>query len=120
MKKNDPQYIGWLLTMNDRAVERAMVVLYERQEECERASGTTTKSNGRGFSAYDASKGTYYAKWVLSGKRLTGRFLEHARTMSKRYIRQLAEAATERMEAQAAEDLVAAALEREAIQAESN
>lgn len=82
-----------LLLTNDRAVERAMVVLFERQTASEQSAHSTTESNGRGFSAFDAKSGTYYAQWVMSGRRLSGRFLTKARVMSLRYARQLLEVA---------------------------
>lgn len=80
-----------LLAGNNRAVERAMVALYQRQTVAEQRTSSTTESNGRGFNAFHAERGTYYAKWVLSGRRLTGRHLEAARRMACHYARQLAE-----------------------------
>lgn len=105
MAKNDPDYIRWLLTMNDRAVERAIVAIYNRQTEDEKREGDTRHTNGIGFSGADARLGTYYAKWVLKGNSLTGNHLMKARLMAHKYVRQLAEIATAR-------------IEREAIQAE--
>jgi hypothetical protein len=114
MAKNDPDYIKWLLNMNDRAVERAIVAIYNRQTADEQSAQDTKHSNGIGFSGADARLGSYYAKWVLSGKNLTGNHLMKARMMSYKYVRQLSEIATARiMQAQADERV-----EREAIQAE--
>lgn len=97
MKKNDPDYIKWLLDMNNRAVERAMVAIYNRQDADEKSAESTLKLNGRGFSAFDARKGTYYARWVLSGRNLSGHHLEKARAMAHKYVKQLAEVATEKL-----------------------
>lgn len=83
--------IKLLLMSSDRAVERAMCALYRRQTVAEQHAASTTESNGKGFNAFHAERGTYYAKWVLSGRRLTGRHLVAARTMACRYSRQLAE-----------------------------
>jgi hypothetical protein len=94
-----------LLLNNDRAVERALVVLFERQTEEEQSSGTTNASNRKGFSAFHAKQGTYLAKWILSGKRLSGRFMEQGRKMACYYAGQLAEAANDRAAAKAAADL---------------
>ena len=80
-----------LLAGSDRAVERAMVALYQRQTVGEQRTSSTTESNGRGFNAFHAERGTYYAKWVMSGKRLTGYHLDRARKMACHYARQLAE-----------------------------
>lgn len=82
-----------LLTTNDRAVERAMVVLYDRQTTDEKQVSDTRHSNQRGFSAAHASKGSYYARWVLGGRHLTGRHLENARKIALRYTAQLLEQA---------------------------
>lgn len=87
---NKAQVIA-LLMSNDRAVDRAMVALYNRQTVGEQRTSSTTESNGRGFNAFHAERGTYYAKWVLSGRRLTGKHLASARQMACHYARQLAE-----------------------------
>lgn len=105
-----------LLMSNDRAVERAIIVLVSRQTTSEVGSGATTESNGRGFSAYHASTGTYLAKWILNlpstatahqveqaaflflasnmhGRPLTGRFLEKGRKCALFHHKQLVEVA---------------------------
>lgn len=87
------EQIKSLLLSSDRAVERAMCALYARQTADERSSGTTQHLNGRGFNAFDANTGSYYARWVQSGRRLTGRHLVKARAMALRYLGQLAEVA---------------------------
>jgi hypothetical protein len=94
-----------LLMTNDAAVGRALVVLLSRQTAGEAAMGATVESNGRGFTAFNASTGTYIAKWVLgvssnatqrevdvamvrflasngTGRAITGRFLEKARKIA--------------------------------------
>ncbi len=96
--KNDPDYIRWLLLMNDRAVEKAIVAIYNLQTEDEKSSNDTRHSNNVGFSGADARLGSYYAKWILSGKNLTGKHLEKARNMANKYIRQLVQVATNKMQ----------------------
>ena len=86
-----------LLRVNNRAVERAMVRLYERQTSDEQASKTTKYRNGRGFSGCDAGIGSYYARWVQAGKPLSGKHLERARRMACKYVGQLVEIANERV-----------------------
>ena len=95
-----PAEIRELLLTKDSVVERAMVVLYARQTRQEQAQSTTRDQNGRGFSSSDASKGSYYARWVLSGRRLDGHHLERARSISLKYIRQLHEEAVIKAEKQ--------------------
>jgi hypothetical protein len=81
------------LKVNPRLVERAIVVLYQRQTLDEQSSGMTVHSNGMGFSAWAAKYGTYYGKYVLSGRRLTGIHLDRARSIAIKHIRQLVELA---------------------------
>ncbi len=85
--------INGLLFSNPRAVERAMVVLHERQTQDEQQTSVTRYNNGRGFSATAARKGSYYARWVLSGRPLTGHHLVRARAIALRHSRQLVEVA---------------------------
>lgn len=81
------------LETNVKWVERAIVVLYQRQTSDEQATQSTKVHNGRGFASCDARRGSYMAKWILSGKSLNGEWLEKARKMVKKYIRQLLEEA---------------------------
>lgn len=85
-----------LLNRSNKAVERAMVAIYRRQTFDEQNSSCTTHRNGIGFSGAHAALGTYYAKWVLSGRQLTGTHLERARAMSKHYVAQLLQEAEQR------------------------
>lgn len=82
-----------LLDTNDKAVERAMIVLYDRQTQDEKQVDSTRHHNNRGFNHGDAPRGSYYARWVLSGRALTGNHLAKARSIAKRYAGQLAEIA---------------------------
>ena len=86
-----PDSIKDLLANNPRAVERAILVLFARQTADEQAYSVTHNDNSRGFSAAHASKGSYYARWIQSGRNLTGHHLENARRITSRYTRQLLE-----------------------------
>jgi len=81
--------VNALLDRNPRAVERGIVRLYIRQEATERSQGVTTKQNGIGFNAFWAGSGTYYARWILSGKQLSGGHLEKARKCCRVHSAQL-------------------------------
>jgi hypothetical protein len=81
--------INDILKSNPRAVERAMVRLFELQTESEKESSTTRNNNGVGFSSYAASSGSYYARWVISGRQLSGKHLETALKIALRHSRQL-------------------------------
>ncbi|CAB4127264.1 hypothetical protein UFOVP84_100 [uncultured Caudovirales phage] len=72
MNKND---IIKILTTNDQAICRALVVINERQTETEQSHMGTINANGRGFTPADAYMGTsmatYFSKWgKLSEKQL--------------------------------------------------
>ena len=57
--------IDALLRRSDKAVERAMVTLYELQRADEQRSTSTHLDNTVGFSAFDARAGSRFARWVL-------------------------------------------------------
>lgn len=82
-----------LLNENDKAVERAITAIYDRQTQDEKATSDTRHNNGRGFRANHASKGSYYARWCLGGRRLTGHHLANARKIALHYTQQLADVA---------------------------
>lgn len=88
--------INTLLTSNPKAVERAILRLYELQTQEEKASDSTRANNNQGFSSYAAHRGSYYAKWVQSGRSLSGHHLEKARAIAIRHSRQLVEIANRR------------------------
>lgn len=94
--KYTPSAIAQILDKNDRAVERAMLVLYRLQTASEQTNSETTVHNGVGFSAAHARLGSYYGRWVSCGKALTGNHLIKARAIALKYTRQLSEVANER------------------------
>jgi hypothetical protein len=93
LKMWTPERIKVLLESNDLAVERAVVAIYDRQTADEKSMEVSRRLNSVGFSGAHARRGTYYARWVLSGRRLTGGHLEAARAMMIKYRRQLVEIA---------------------------
>jgi len=78
-----------LINSNDRAVERAMVAIWERQTADEQETQDTRHHNGRGFAAWSARSGTYFAEWVRSGRRLTGKHLVKALKIALHHAGQL-------------------------------
>lgn len=89
MKDWNKGHVIELLLTNNEAVERAILSLYKRQTADEQNCQETLHSNGVGFSGAHAHLGTYYAKWILSGRHLTGKHLEKARAMTLKYTDQL-------------------------------
>jgi len=103
-KKSKPASKVWtrteidgMLRGNPKAVERAMIVLFNRQTTDEQSAGNTKHSNGRGFAAYAANKGTYYANWVLKGRSLSRQHLANARKIALKHSRQLVEEANSKV-----------------------
>ncbi len=105
--KHTPETITALLAVNDFAIERALIRLYERQTATEQSAGMTVEHNGQGFSSCDAEIFSSFASQILAnkygnpnGKRLSPKQLAYCRKQSKsgkmkiaRYARQLAEIA---------------------------
>lgn len=81
--------IDALLRANPKAVERAMIRLYELQTGDERAAGETKHNNNVGFAGNAAKRGSYYARWVMSGRQLSGHHLDRALSIALRHSRQL-------------------------------
>ena len=75
-------------TRNDW-LERAIVAIWNCQTSEEQSTESTRDANGKGFSAFDARMGSYWALWLKSGKHLSGKHLERARKVMKRYVKQL-------------------------------
>ena len=88
-----PDAIRALLDGSDTAVERAVLAIYNRQTCDEQAREDTRHRNGVGFASCHAHLGSYYAKWILSGRHLTGKHLDKARRMVRWYSKQLCEIA---------------------------
>lgn len=84
MKINKSAIIHALMT-NSAAVEKAIVLLYNGQTSDEKAVRSTHHDNRKGFNTAHAKIGTYYAKWILSGKKLTGYHYLKAREIAKYY-----------------------------------
>lgn len=82
-----------LLNTNDKAVERAVVAIYERQTQDEKAASVTCHDNSVGFSGCDAIRGSYWARLIKRGYHLYPDKLAKARRMVVKYRRQLVEIA---------------------------
>jgi hypothetical protein len=82
-----------LLNTSDRAVERAVVAIYQRQTADEQAASVTCHDNTVGFSGCDAIRGSYWARLIMRGYHLYPDKLAKARKMVVKYRRQLTEIA---------------------------
>jgi hypothetical protein len=78
-----------LLERSNHAVEQAVVRIYEHQTRDEKDISATVESNGIGFQACDARRGTYWARLILNGSHLFDYNLPKARRMAIKYRNQL-------------------------------
>ncbi len=93
----DKENIQSLLDNNPKAVMRAVVAIYKLQTESEQASDRTTEANGVGFGAFDAEFCSDIARKVQRGWTLSPKQLAVTRNKVKRYWRQLAEIANNKV-----------------------
>ncbi len=97
--------IRQLIATNDKALERGIIVIYERQTADERNVRQTTEHNGRGFTGVDAEFLSSLAEWINSSRRPAGQRLSigqrtHARRKMAKYAKQLATVANEKYRAE--------------------
>lgn len=85
--------INALVKRSNLAVERGIILLYNRQTKDEQQVEDAKYLNNRGFSSSTAKKGTYYARWILSGRKLSGYHLERAREIVLHHSQQLVDVA---------------------------
>ena len=85
------EFIQEKLTNDVRWIERALVVLHNRQTAEEQESQGTFARNGRGFNGRDASYLSYCAEWVKRGKSLSGKHAENCGKSLKKYWKQVLE-----------------------------
>lgn len=77
------------LVTNQRWLEAGLVALYRKQTADEQAHSDTKHRNGQGFNSSDAPLLSYYAKYCLSGRHLSGKHLEKAQKRLQKYAKQL-------------------------------
>lgn len=98
--------INSLLETNPKAVEQAMLRLWDRQTRVEQQQNATIYHNTVGFSAFHARSGMKFAKFIMAairkgvpaGERLYGTAAEKALKIALRHSKQLVEVANERLE----------------------
>lgn len=87
--KESLAFIKEKLSIDLAWLERALVALYHLQEPDERACSDTVYHNKRGFSAYDAPRGSILARLILQGQHLDGISRREAFGIVQKYRRQL-------------------------------
>lgn len=79
------------ISLDRETLERAIVFIYNLQTGEEQLNQQTVEKNNIGFSGVDAKRFSYYARYIMSGKHLTGKHLELARKRMPKYARQIIE-----------------------------
>ena len=78
-----------LLESSNKAVARAVLVVYRNQTEYEKVCQSTQEDNGVGFSGVDAEILSSFAEFYLQHRFLTPRQIAIARNKVKKYWRQI-------------------------------
>lgn len=112
MKKPNAELVATIKTnleSNPRWIERAIVVLYERQTADEKMVQETGHNNGVGFNKPDARRMSFIAEFLKKGGHLTTeKALKYGLRLQK-YAGQLARIAEEKAAAQAVQNTAKAA-----------
>lgn len=95
-KNWDKTSIQELLARNDKAICRAVVAIFERQDQDEQEEEQTKSLNNRGFNQKDAKIMTSIAKWYLEKGWLSPKQMRVARNRMPKYWRQLLEVAEQK------------------------
>jgi hypothetical protein len=85
----DKTYIQALVQGNDKAAIRALLAIYDRQTESEKAAQVTKESNGIGFSGCDSEILSSFAEWYKAKGYLSPKQLAIAKRKISRYWKQL-------------------------------
>ena len=90
-------YLQTLVRTNDKALVRAIMVVYGRQTEHEKYYGVTVEENGMGFGKVDAEFFTSLVAQLQAGRRLSEKQLAIARNKMPKYWKQLMIVSKEKM-----------------------
>ena len=78
-----------LLLVSDKALEKSIIRIYERQTYTEQEAGQAIIEDGVGFNKFDASLMSSFAKQLNDGWHLSDKQKEIARKVMPKYWRQL-------------------------------
>ena len=85
----DKESLKDLLDRNDKAVYRAILLIYSFQTDEEKYQGTTKTVNGKGFSKFDVEVLSSYAMQLRRGQELSLKQMYVARPKIKKYVGQI-------------------------------
>ena len=97
------QYLQDLVRTNDKALLRAIWVIYQRQTDEEQKTGVTTEENGMGFGKVDAEFFTNLVVKMRHGQKLTTGEMAAAHNKMPKYWRQLMVVSKTKMKAMESE-----------------
>jgi hypothetical protein len=83
------EFIQTKIATDARWTQRALVVLFEMQTADEQTYGETAHNNGAGFNSSDSRYLSYCAKYVMSGRPLSGQHLAKCAVKLQKYWRQI-------------------------------
>lgn len=93
-----------MITENQKALERGVIAIYERQTINEQATKNTEEHNGVGFNSSDAGYLSYVAQYIIArrdhieiGKILSGQHLTKTTRRMAKYCGQLTKIANKEM-----------------------
>ena len=87
----DKESLKDLLNRNDKAVYRAILLIYSFQTDEEKYIGTTKTVNGKGFNKFDVEVLSSFAVQLRRGQELTPKQMYIARPKIKKYVGQILE-----------------------------
>lgn len=87
------------LQNDKRWLERGILAIYEKQTSHEKYVQSTVEHNGVGFSGCDGRYLSYTARWIQSGKHLSGQHVTKAQKKMMKYSGQLLKIAKEKQSA---------------------
>lgn len=82
-------FIRQMMVKDRRWLERGILAIYRKQTEYEKRVKRSYECNEVGFNAADAPLLSYLARWLLSGKSLSGKWKRLAWQRMPKYAGQL-------------------------------
>lgn len=83
------EYIKYILQMSDKALNKAILLIYDNQKQDEKELSKAIHPNRIGFSCVDAPKMSLIAKKLLDGAALSGNERSYALVCIQKYAEQI-------------------------------
>lgn len=88
-QKQWESYLKNLVKINDKALYKSIILIYEMQTDKERYIGESKEENGIGFTKVDAKEMSDIAKKIKQGNELTSGEIAKSRNKMQKYWKQL-------------------------------